>query len=155
MPVEVLQMQFRQNYSASRAALVLLWQVVELWRREMIADYLEPILEEWLAGEIAAGRISAPGWSDPRMRRAWLAGQWIGFPMPNIDPLKAAKAEREYASLGATTLDRIAHEYNGSSGKSNRAKLAREIEELPNMGGSAGEMSGNTDEDEDEEIEND
>jgi len=153
MPVEVLQMQFKQNYSASRAALVLLWQVVELWRREMIADYLEPILEEWLAGEIAAGRISAPGWSDPRMRRAWLSGQWIGFPMPNIDPLKAAKAEREYASLGATTLDRIAHEYNGSSGKSNRAKLARELEELPNMSGGAGEMSGNTDED--EEIEND
>ena len=131
MPIEVLWMQFGNSYSASRATLVMLWQVVEIWRREMIADYLEPILENWLAGEIAAGRVSAPGWSDPRMRRAWLAGQWIGFPMPNIDPLKAAKAQKENLSMGATTLDRVAHQNDGSSGKANRAKLTRELTELP------------------------
>lgn len=152
MPIEVLQMQFKQNYSASRAALVLLWQVVEIWRREMIADYLEPILEAWLAGEIAAGRITAPGWSDPRLRRAWLAGNWIGFPMPNIDPLKDAKAKKEYLSMAATTYDRVAQQYDGSSGKANRAKLARELKELPDYGPSDAEGDSGGDS-EDKELE--
>lgn len=129
LPSEILLLQFKQNYSASLAALKLAWQVAEIWRQELVADYLAPIFEMWLRGEIAAGRVRAPGWSDPRMRQAWLAGDWVGFPMPAIDPLKAAKASETWAKLGATTLDRIARECNGSSGKSNRAKLKREYAE--------------------------
>ena len=51
--------------------------------------------------------------------------------MPNIDPAKTAKADREYAEMGATTLDRIARNLNGSSASSNSQKLAREYENLP------------------------
>ncbi|MBG7617597.1 MAG: phage portal protein, partial [Chloroflexi bacterium] len=79
LPSEVVWMQFGQNYSASRAALVLAWQVVELWRAELAADFLNPIYEAWLDGEIAAGRITAPGWSDPILKTAWLSNNWIGF----------------------------------------------------------------------------
>jgi capsid protein len=92
---------------------------------------LNVVYENWLAGEIAAGRVAAPGWSDARMRAAWLKNQWIGAPMPNIDPTKTANADMLYAEMGAQTLDRVALNYNGSSGKANRAKLRREYSELP------------------------
>jgi lambda family phage portal protein len=131
IPLEVVLMRFNQNYSASRAALILFWRVAQIWREEMASDFLNVVYENWLAGEIASGRISAPGWSDPRLRGAWLKNQWIGAPMPNIDPTKTAAADQMYAEMGAQTLDRIALNLNGSSGKSNRVKLRREYAELP------------------------
>jgi len=131
MPLEVVLMKFNQNYSASRAALILFWRIAQIWRSEIVSDLLDPVYENWLAGEISAGRVAAPGWSDPRMRAAWLKATWIGAPMPNIDPQKSAAADQVYAELGAITLDRIALDHNGSSGKANRAQLAREFQELP------------------------
>ncbi len=130
MPVEVMLMKFSQNYSASRAALILFWRVAGIWRKEMASDFLNPTYEEWIAGEIAAGRIRAPGWSNPIIRKAWLANNWIGAPMPNIDPMRTAKADALYAQLGAQDLDRIARNHNGSDGKANRAKLKRQVAEL-------------------------
>jgi lambda family phage portal protein len=131
IPLEVVLMKFAQNYSASRASLILFWRIAQIWRDEMVADFLNPVYENWLAGEIAAGRISAPGWADPRLREAWLKNNWVGSPMPNIDPAKTAKADQLYVEMGAQTLDRVAQNLNGTSGKANRAKLRRELEELP------------------------
>lgn len=131
MPLEVLLMKFNANYSASRGALILFWRVVQIWRAEMAADYLNPTYEAWLSEEIAAGRVVAPGWSDPRLKQAWLTNSWIGSPMPNIDPKRTADADRTYLELGAQTLDRVARNLNGSSGASNRAKLTREYAGLP------------------------
>ncbi len=131
MPLEIVLMKFNKNYSASRAALLLFWRVAQIWREEMATDFLNPIYHMWLAGEIAAGRILAPGWSDPRLRAAWLNARWIGAPMPNIDPMKTAKADQLYVEMGAQTLERVARNFNGSSSRNNRTKLAREFSELP------------------------
>jgi len=131
MPIEVLLMKFGTSYSASRAALVLFWRVAQIQQMELAADFLDCVFEAWLSEEIARGSISAPGWQDPMLRQAWLKNTWIGAPMPSIDPLKAAKAEKEYAALGAKDLDTIAREVNGSDGRVNRAKLTKQYEELP------------------------
>ena len=131
MSVELLLMKFNANYSASRATLILFWRIAMMWREEMAADFLNPVYEMWLAEEIAAGRVTAPGWSDPLIRSAWLCCEWAGSPMPSIDPLKSMQASKMAAELGAETLDDIAREYNGSSGKANRMKLKRQFEELP------------------------
>jgi lambda family phage portal protein len=131
IPIEVVKMQFGKNYSASRGALILFWRVAVQWREEMASDYLDPVYAAWLAEEIALGRISAPGWSDPILRAAWLNARWAGSPMPNIDPMRTAMADKTYVELGAKTLDRTARDLNGSSGSANRARLAREYEELP------------------------
>lgn len=131
MSTEVALMKFNANYSASRGALILFWRVAQIWRDEMIADFLDPVYEMWLSEEIAAGRIQCPGWSDPRLRAAWLCCEWSGSTMPNIDPEKDANAHKEYVALAAETLDDVSLGYNGSSGKSNRAKLARQLTELP------------------------
>lgn len=131
IPLELVLMKFGQNFSASRAALVLFWRVAQIWRDEMASDFLNVVYENWLAGEIGAGRVVAPGWTDPRMRAAWLKNSWIGVPMPNIDPQKTSKAIKDHVELGITDLDREAQNLNGSSGKANRAKLARQLAELP------------------------
>ena len=131
IPLEVVLMKFNQNYSASRAALILFWRVANIWRQEMDADFIAPVYEMWLSEEIAAGRIQAPGWSDPLLRDAWTSHGLIAAPMPNIDPMKTQKADEGYVAMGATTLDRVARELNGSSGKANRQKITREFSELP------------------------
>jgi len=131
MPIEILLMKFGENYSASRGALILFWGVVGIFRGEMSSDFLNPTFEAWLSGEIAAGKIQAPGFSDPVMREAWLNCKWAGSPMPNIDPMRTAKADMIYAEMGSTNLDRIARDLNGSSGRVNRQKLKRQYEELP------------------------
>lgn len=130
-PLEVIKMQFNQNYSASRAALVLFWQVVLLWRHERITDFNNPLYEIWLSLEIAAGRIQAPGWSDPQLRSAWLKCEWYGSPMPNIDPAREARAQKEYLDMSATNQDRISRNVSGNSAKSNIIKNTKYFEMTP------------------------
>ena len=131
IPLEVVLMKFSNNYSASRASLILFWRNAELWRSEMASDYLDPVYGAWLAEEIAAGRVTAPGWSDPVMKAAWLNCNWIGTPMPNIDPARTMTADRGYVEMGATTLDRISRNLNGSSGSANRSRIVKEFSEIP------------------------
>lgn len=128
---EVVRKRFSDNYSASRATLILCWRNAVIWRNEMESDFLEPVYEMWLSEEIAAGRVSCPGWSDPRLRAAWLNAEWAGSTMPNIDPLKQSEADKNYVELASQTLDDVARNFNNSSGKANRSKLAKQYEELP------------------------
>ena len=130
MPVEVALMRFNSNYSASRAALIMYWTGVVMWRQEMATDLLNPAYEMWLSEEIAAGRIKAPGWSNPTLRAAWINSRWVGSSVPNIDPLKTAQAEKENVALGATTLKRVARNLNGSDYNANASTLAREMQRL-------------------------
>lgn len=131
MPPEVLQMKFGENYSASRGALLMFWEVVQIYRGELESDFLEPVYESWLSEEIATGRISAPGWSDPRMRAAWLSANWTGTPMPNIDPQRTAEAIRAHLEMNLTTQQREARALNGSSADANKARLIDEFADSP------------------------
>ena len=131
MPVELALMRFNNNYSASRATLILAWRIVQVFREEMAADNLDPTYHMWLAGEIASGRISAPGWQDPTLRAAWLCSKWVASPMPNIDPMRTAQADQLYTLMSAQTLDDVARTFNGSSGAANRAKNTKQFEDLP------------------------
>ncbi|MDR2245278.1 MAG: phage portal protein [Treponema sp.] len=81
--VETVLMKFSNNYSASRATLILCWRIALQRRYNLACYHLDPIYEMWLSEEIAAGRVSAPGWQDPRMRAAWLsiAGRVRGSPL--------------------------------------------------------------------------
>ena len=131
IPAEVLTMKFDQSYSAARGALIMFWRIAQIWRNELESDLLNPVYEEWLAGEIAANRVQAPGWSDPLLRSAWLNATWSGVPMPNIDPMKTAKADQLYVELGAQTLADVAHNFNGSNAEDNMSRLKQEFKDLP------------------------
>jgi len=131
MPAEVLQMKFNSSYSSARAALVMFWRVALIWREEMATDYLNPTYEMWLNEEIAAGRITAPGWNDPILKNAWMNCSWVGSPMPNIDPMREAKANKENLAMSLTTVDRAAREQNGSDAKTNIMKNKKTFTEMP------------------------
>jgi lambda family phage portal protein len=156
--VETVLMKFSNNYSASRATLILCWRIALQRRYNLACYHLDPVYEMWLSEEIAAGRVSAPGWQDSRLRAAWLRHRWQGSLLPQIDPVKTMQASKMAVELGASTLEDIATEYNGSSGKANRAKLAMEFSELPTppwskTTGSVTEKSGSEQEDTEEEKE--
>ena len=131
MPLEVLLMKFNNNYSASRATLVLFWRICMIWRQEIDADMMTPIITAWLSEEIAAGRTQAPGWSDPRLRQAWLSHNLFGVPMPSIDPGKDAKANKDNLETNLTTQERLAREQNGSSARDNMSKNRKAFAATP------------------------
>lgn len=130
MPVEVLLMKFGQNYSASRAALIMFYRVAEIFRRKIDTDFLTPLYYNWLYEEIVSGRVSCPGWSDPVVRHAWLNHDIVAAPVPNIDPLKTALSKKEEISIGASDYDRAAQEINGTNGKANRAAIKRQMDDV-------------------------
>ena len=144
MPVEVLLMKFSENFSASRGALLLFWNVVLMWRDEMADDYLNILYEMWLSEEIASGRVKAPGWSDPRLRAAWKNSEWIGSPAPDIDPSKTSKARKDNIEMGITSIPREARGLNGSDSKTNVEKNRKILEDdFPTVPWSKGSGNGN------------
>lgn len=132
VPLEIVKMMFAQNYSASRAALILYWQTVEGWRASLVSQFLQPVYEAWFSEEVRAGRIIAPGFGEsPVITAAWLTADWIGSSLPSIDPYKEAQADGLRIAQGATTYERNALKYNGSDFRDNCDKLRKESELLP------------------------
>ena len=120
-PMEVAHMTFGKSFSASRATLLLFQRVLEIERQDMVADFLLPVYTMWISGEIAAGRISAPGWLDPRIKNAWLKATWRGSPVPDIDPGKLAKARRDNLETAVTNIEFEAQTHSGKSAEENIA----------------------------------
>jgi len=130
IPLSIVKMLFSENYSASRGELQLFWKVVQLWRAEIVSDFLQPLFVQWLNAAIARGDIVCPGYTDLKLRAAWSNHKWYGDSLPQLDPEKQANADKLYIEMGATTLKRVAQEYNGSDSATNRAALRRELSEL-------------------------
>jgi capsid protein len=130
-PIEVVLMKFGQNYSASRAALLLAWQKSRIEQAEIDADFMAPWYEMWLSEEIAAGRIQAPGWSDPRLRQAWLGHILQGPPLPHISPRDDLAAIKDQLDLSLTTQDKAARQINSSSAKANQLKNTKMFPKTP------------------------
>jgi lambda family phage portal protein len=142
MPPEVLALKFGSSFSAMRGVLILFWRTACIERDEEASDFYNPVFRAWLSGEIAAGRVSCPGWSDPRMRAAWCNCTWSGPPMISIDPSKTATADQMYVQMGAQTLDDVAKNLNGSSGAANRQKNKRQIPQLTKVPWQGGAVPG-------------
>lgn len=131
MPVEHVLMKYSSNYMAARGAMVMAWRSALIMRREMESDFLNPLYEMWLDGEIAAGRLQAPGWSDPMMRKSWSRVNWVGTPMPHLDPTKEIKAKQDEIALSMTNVKSAARELYGSDYDSNVAINKVAFEDMP------------------------
>jgi lambda family phage portal protein len=105
LPFEVLIKHFTSSYSAARAALLDAWRVFMV-RREMLAMYFcQPIYEDWLSREIAAGNIAAGGFfEDSMIRHYWCQADWIGDGPGSIDPSKEADAAQKRIDMGISTI---------------------------------------------------
>ena len=127
LPFEILIKHFTKSYSAARAALLELWKYV-LSERQLVADnFLRPVQEVWMYEAVAKGRIPAPGFfDDPAVRRAYLAGAWVGPTKGQIDELKEVKAARERIDGRLSTLARETAELTGADWDDNHAQQVKE-----------------------------
>ncbi len=131
IPKEILLKQFTASYSASRGALLEAWKSFRMYRTWFVNDFCNPVYELWLSEAVARGRIDAPGFfTDPAIREAWLACQWIGPSQGQLDPVKEIEAEILACSNGFSTHEDSALRINGSDFTMNVAQLAREAELL-------------------------
>jgi capsid protein len=106
---------------------------LELWKyvlseRQLITDnFLRPIQEVWMYEAVAKGRIPAPGYfDDPAIRRAYLAGSFVGPTKGQIDELKEVKAARERIDGRLSTLARETAELTGADWDDNHVQQVKE-----------------------------
>jgi lambda family phage portal protein len=104
MPFEVLVMHFQSSYSAARAALLMAYKSFR-GKRDLLAKTMcQPVFDLWLADEVAAGHINAPGFfADPVVRAAWCSAIWTGDGPGSIDPVKEVTAAKMRVELGIST----------------------------------------------------
>lgn len=129
IPYEVLVMHYQSSYSAARGALLMAWRFFMGWRDWMATQMCQPVYELWLADEVAAGRIQAPGFfSDPVVRHAWCATQWVGDGPGSIDPGKEVAAAAERVALGISTLQAESILHDGVDWETKHRQSIKEAE---------------------------
>ena len=128
MPYEVLVMHFQSSYSAARAALLMAWKAFRS-KRDLLAKMLcQPVLELWLADEVAEGRISAPGFfASDVVRAAWCSAIWTGDGPGSIDPAKEVDAARKRVELGISTKQAESILHDGVDWEQKHEQRVKEI----------------------------
>lgn len=127
---EIMSMKFGSSFAAGKAAFGLQDNSATIDRSDTESDVSNPIFEMWLSEEIAAGRIKAPGFSDPILKKAWLKNRWEGPPRIDLNPMQTINAIEKALKLRLTDFDSESQKLNSSSGPANRAKVIRQIEEM-------------------------
>ena len=131
IPYEILVMAFNSNYSASRAAILEFFKVIKMYRAWFVADFCQPIYEEWLSEAVAKGRIQAPGFfQDPLIRDAYCSAEWSGPSAGQLDPTKEVQAAELRVLGGFSTRTRETMELTGTDFYKNVKQRKREEELL-------------------------
>lgn len=131
VPADLLLKAFNSSYSASRAALLEAWKAFRMRRVWLTNDFCRPAYELWLTEAVALGRISAPGFlTDPLIRQAYLASEWIGPSQGQLDPTKEVNAAILAIQHGLSTHAQESIKLNGSEFAANVALLQSENEKL-------------------------
>lgn len=127
VPYEVLIKHFSSSYSASRAAMVEAWRVFLVRRARLIAAWFTPSWEWLITEAVARGYLNAPGFfTDPMRRAAYLAVEWAGPTMPQIDPVKEALGAQNRMDALLTTLEEESVALTGTSWHRKVPQLVRE-----------------------------
>lgn len=151
-PISVIKKVFKNNYSSSRAELILSWYDIEKYRfnQSMTNDL---VYKMWLWGEVVTGRIEAPGFTESEENRdAWSNAKWIGNQRPDIDPLKSVNAHILEQNRGFRTGKQITSERGGGDYEENLTRTADELQQVAdqlepfNKDTSDAEFSGDEDE---------
>jgi lambda family phage portal protein len=137
VPPEILTLSFKNNYSASQAAVNEFKLFLNPVRAAWGDEFCQPIYQDWLLSEVLAGRIKADGlleaWRDPAQYdrlAAWVAADWCGAIKPSIDLVKTATGYTALVEQGFISRDRATRETTGTKYSKNIAKLKRENQML-------------------------
>lgn len=117
-------------------SLLEAWKGFRMRREWLTDDFCRPVYELWLTEAVARGRISAPGFlTDPIIRQAYLASEWIGPSQGQLDPTKEVAAAVTAIENGLSTREAESIRLNGSEYAANADKLAVENELLRRANG--------------------
>ncbi len=129
-PVEVTEMTFAQNYSASRATLILFQRTLELGRENDVSGFHRDWHRAWFEEEVRNKNIIVSNWDAPVIKHAWIKTDWFGIAKPDIDPNKTASGRKQNLEMGLTTHEREALDANGSEYDENIDALEEENKRL-------------------------
>lgn len=105
LPLELLIKEFRNSYSASRAALLEAWKFFRKRREWIAGTFCQPIYGWVIAEAVARGILDAPGFfEDPILRKAWLGAAWTGPTPGQLDPQREVNASRDRIRIGVSSL---------------------------------------------------
>ena len=132
MPPEIIRMNFKNNFAASRQAnnefnVILVYQ---FWK--FGNDFCQPVYEELTIAFILNNKIKASGFLEAyynnqwEIKNAWLNAEWSGISRPSVDILKDVKAAKEALALRITTFDQQTRKISGMSFRTVLKKLERE-----------------------------
>lgn len=128
LPQEYMLKNMNASYSASRAAIMLAWEMFNTRRRWLVREFCQPVYEEWLSEAVAKGRVNLPGFFDDlSIKAAWCRTNWIGSNPIQIDPVKEATAAKIRIDECLSTREHEAMQYG--SGSFDEILPIREIEE--------------------------
>lgn len=127
LPVDELLLCYQASYSAARAAMLQAWRFYLQRRWVLTQQFCQPIYGLLLDEEVASGRLSLPGYSDPIKRNAYSRAMWIGPARGSMDELKEAKAARERIDAG---ISNEAMETAAMSGEDWDAVYAQRLREI-------------------------
>lgn len=134
IPVEVLLSNFNASYSASKASLEEVWKMYLMRRSWIVANFCQPIFEEWLDEAVAKGYIRLKGYFDnPLIRKAYQQAEWYGETQSQLDPYKEIKAAELRIATGVSTVAREARAINGSDWKENMEQRKLEIKAMEGL----------------------
>ncbi|MBS5790091.1 phage portal protein [Fusobacterium sp.] len=134
IPVEVLLSNFNASYSASKASLEEVWKMYLMRRSWIVANFCQPIFEEWLDEAVAKGYIKLKGYFDnPLIRKAYQQAEWYGETQSQLDPYKEIKAAELRIATGVSTVAREARAINGSDWKENMEQRKLEIKAMEGL----------------------
>ncbi|MGA3683773.1 phage portal protein [Pseudomonas graminis] len=134
LPLEELMLHYSSSYSAARAAMLQAWRFYTMRRWWLVCDFCQPSYELMFDEAVAAGRIHAPGYHDPAMRRAYTQAIWIGPARGAIDELKEAKAARERIDVGISNETMETAAMTGETWQQVNRQRARELKQRRDNG---------------------
>lgn len=133
VPPEILTLAFKNNYSASQAAINEFRQYLNKIWKNFGQSFCTPIYCEWLVSEALLGKVEAKGfleaWGDPTqfdIFGAWSRVAWYGSVKPTTDTLKATRGSQVLVQEGWSTNARESRVLTGTKFSDNVAWLKRE-----------------------------
>lgn len=131
---EVLIRHFTASYSASRAALLEVWEFVRR-QRSWIAQVLhQELYEEVIWESVARGYLKCAGWEDPIKRDAWCKARWVGPSPGQLNPVHEVNAAKMKVDAGFSTIEEQTVEICGGDFDANMVQRKREIAVMREIG---------------------
>lgn len=132
VPPEVALQAYKNNYSASRAAINGWEYIVKMYRKKVADDFYQPIYDLWLELEVLKNKIEAPQFikllsnQNHVAIQAYSKARFIGNNMPHIDPKKEIEAIMTVVEKKIVSMEQATEILNLGDWNENYKKIKEE-----------------------------